>query len=365
MTDELRGPAFEKLGQQFTARYGIKVQVEAVKFNDLLQTFKTKAQAGQGADILVGPHDWLGELVSAGLLLPIDLAERDRANFLPSALSGFVYNGKVYGLPYAVENVAMVRNTELVPDPPQTWTEVMEISARLEKDGKVKHGFLLNSEPYYFYPLQVAFKGYIFGWDRQGTYDPTNVGLDGEGSITAARWLEAMVREGHIKGDTDVDTLVEMFGKKEVALLVTGPWSLERIRQSGVKYAISNMPKEVQDGLPFVGVQGFMVSARGKNSDAARKFLLEFVLTEEVMLDLFKSNLRPPAFLPTRRVIDDPDLAVFAAAGSNGLPMPAIPAMSKVWDSWRAALKQILQGQPAEESFKQAAQEIRAKIANK
>jgi maltose-binding protein MalE len=40
----------------------------------------------------------------------------------------FTYtDGKLYGLPYASENLGFFYNTELVPEPPTTWDEVLEI----------------------------------------------------------------------------------------------------------------------------------------------------------------------------------------------------------------------------------------------
>jgi maltose-binding protein MalE len=65
-----------------------------------------------------------------------------------------------------------------------------------------------------------------------------------------------------------------------------------------------------------------------------------------------------------REAIEDPDLAAFAAAGANGLPMPAIPEMSAVWTAWGNALTCI--GQQSEDpavAFQQAAEQIRNTIA--
>jgi maltose-binding protein MalE len=364
LADELRAPILEELVQPFETSHNVDVQIQMVDFDDLLDTFKATAETEEGPDILIGPHDWLGELVANDFIAPLEIDEQQRANFLPSATFGFTYDEKLYGIPYAVENVAFFRNTDLVPEAPETWYEVAQIAAQLEAEGKVKQGFVLHADAYHAYPLHTAFGGALFGWDSRGQYDPTNVRLDSEASIAAARWLEAMTQGGHLTGDMNWNTMHAMFESGDSAMLITGPWALERIRESGIPYAISHLPEETEESLPFVGIQGFMVNAHGAHSDLAESFLTDFVLTESVMDALFEAGLRPSAYLPTRQNIDDPDLATFAAVGSNGLPMPAIPEMSAVWDAWEGSIAHILkQEQSADEAYRNAADQIRAIIA--
>ena len=63
----------------------------------------------------MGAHDWLGELTTNGVIAPLELGDK-ASDFLPVALDASTYNGVVYELPYAVENLAMLRNADLVPD---------------------------------------------------------------------------------------------------------------------------------------------------------------------------------------------------------------------------------------------------------
>src|SRR5690606_41182449 len=65
-----------------------------------------------------------------GVVAPIDLGDK-ADSFLPNSLEGFTYNGQLYGVPFAVENIAFFRNVELVPDAPATWAEVAEIGRGL------------------------------------------------------------------------------------------------------------------------------------------------------------------------------------------------------------------------------------------
>ncbi len=361
--DTNRAPVLRDVGDAFEAEYGVCVIVTEKGFGDIRDDFKVAAPTGEGPDIIIGAHDWLGELVVNGLLSEVDLGEKD-GEFLDAAKQAFVYDGVLYGLPYATENVAFVYNPELVPEPPATWSQVAEVAAELEAQGVVDQGYVLQQgDPYHFFPIQTAFGGYVFGLTEEG-YDPTDVGIDSPGSIAAAQWLDMMVKEGHLKADIDWDTAHAMFENGDAAMIITGPWALPRLRESGVPYVVAELPGEVQEAQPFLGVQGFMVSAFSEDPLLAQTFLVDFVATEEIMQAIFDADPRPSAYLAVREKIADPDLVGFSAAGANGLPMPAIPEMSAVWSAWGDAITLIFQqAEDPETAFRNAAEQIRAAIA--
>ncbi len=363
--DDTRAPVLSALGAEFEEQYGLRVVVTEKAFDNIRDDFKVAAPTGEGPDIIIGAHDWLGELVENGLLAGIELGEKD-ALFLPAAVQAFVYDGVLYGLPYATENVAFVYNTDLVTEVPTTWTEVAELAAELEEAGTVEQGFITQeTDPYHFFPIQTAFGGYVFGRTEEG-YNPDDIGLDSEGSIAAATWLDTMYKEGHLVSGSaiDYDLMHAAFTNGEAAMMITGPWALPMIRESGIPYAVASLPGETEEGQPFLGVQGFMVSAFSDDILLAQTFLLEFVATEETMQAIFEADPRPSAFLPVRDAITDEDIAAFAEAGAIGLAMPAIPEMSAVWSAWGDALQLIAQQTVApDEAFENAAEQVRTAIA--
>ncbi len=362
--DETRAPLLAQLGAEYEAATGEPINVTPIAFSQILAAVEDVAATGAGPDIIVGSAGWTNELVARDLLLPIDLGE-ERANFLDSALDAFAVDGELYGLPYATENVALVYNPELVSDPPATWSEVAEIAAQLEAEGVVKQGFVRQTgDPYHFYPILSAFGGYLFGEGADGL-NVNDIGIDGDGAQAAFAWLADMVASGHLKADAlvDYDIMHGMFESGDAAMMVTGPWALPRLRASGIPFVVTELPGEVQPATPYVGVQGFMLSALGENSELARQFLTNFVATEEVMQEIYKGDPRPSAYLPVRAVIEDPDLYGFALAGENGLPEPRLAAMSLIWDDLDQALQEVSRQEltPAE-ALTQAAERIREDI---
>jgi arabinogalactan oligomer / maltooligosaccharide transport system substrate-binding protein len=360
--DDTRTPVIEALGAQFTEEYGVTVVVQQVGFGDIRENFTVAAPAGEGPDIIIGAHDWLGELATSGLLEEIDLGDKE-GDFSPAAVDAFRYNGVLYGLPYAVENVAFFYNKDIIETPPTTWTEVQELAAELEAEGVVQYGYVLQpGDAFHFMPIQTAFGGYVFGTNDDG-YNANDVGLDSPGSIAAAQWLEGMITEGHLSADLDWDAVHGLFESGEAAMMITGPWAVGRFKEAGVNYGIANLPSETQDSSPFLGVQGFMVSAFSKDPLLAQAFLTEFVATEEAMTEIFASGDRPPAHLAVLEALTDPDLLAFGEAGVNGRAMPAIPEMGAVWGAWGDAVTIIFQGQQAaDEAFLNAAEQVRTAI---
>jgi maltose-binding protein MalE len=363
--DDTRAPILEELGAAFEAEYGIPVVVQELDFGDIRDQLKTAGPAGEGPDIIIGAHDWLGELATNGMLAELDVSDV-ADQFLPAALNAFVYDGVQYGLPYATENVAFVRNTELVPDAPETWDDVKTISEQLIADGDSQYGYIIqDSDPYHFFPIQTAFGGYVFGVTDAG-YDPTDVGIDSEGSIAAATWLEGMVTDELMPTGVDYDVMHSLFGSGDAAMIITGPWAIPTIEESGVPFAVSGLPSGPGGSAkPFLGVQGFMISAFSKNQILAEAFLFDYVATEETMNSLYSADPRPPAFLSVRESIDDEIMNGFIAAGTEGLAMPAIPEMGAVWTAWGGALQLIRNGElSGEEAFTDAAEQIRTLIAD-
>ncbi|HSM58206.1 MAG TPA: maltose ABC transporter substrate-binding protein [Candidatus Sulfomarinibacteraceae bacterium] len=360
--DETRSQLMVDLAGPFREEYGVCLEISQLGFGDIRDRVKIVAPAGEGPDLFVGAHDWLGELVINGLLATVDLGEKE-GDFLEVALEGCSYDGELYCMPYAIENVAFIYNPELVPEAPETWDEVREIAIELEEAGEVENGYIIQqNDPYHFFPIMTAFGGYVFGLTDTG-YDPTDVGIDSEGSIAAAQWVDEMAEEGHIPPGVDYDVMHEQFESGNAAMMITGPWALSRIRESGVPYAVANIPAGTEEARPFVGVQGFMINAFSEQQLLANIFLTEFVATENVMQQLFETGDRPVAYEPVFNAIDDPDIAAFAAAGENGLPMPAIPEMSAVWSSWGDAQQLVItQESEPEDAFGNAAEQIRSAI---
>ena len=105
--DEVSAPVLDGLSDAFAAENGIQIDVVQKGFDDLRNDFKVAAPTGEGPDILLGAHDWLGELNASGLLAEVSWAIRRILR--PNTVE--VFPTAIYGMPVSAENVAFCHNT--------------------------------------------------------------------------------------------------------------------------------------------------------------------------------------------------------------------------------------------------------------
>lgn len=363
--DDQRLPVVTDLAAQFTEEFGVNVVVEPMGIQDTREALIRGASTGEGPDLFIIPHDNMGALVDSGVVAPIDLG--DKADlFLPAALEAFNYNGELYGVPFAIENVALFRNTDLVPEVPATWAEVAEIGRALVDDGQTEVAMAFPDLGYNYFPVYTAFGGAIFGRDEVGSYSAEDVQIDSEGMIAGAQWAYDLITEGYASNNLDWEAAHVLFDGGQAPFIITGPWALERFKNVGVPYAISAFPAAEEGGepgAPFIGVQGFMVKANSDNLLLAQAFLTEFIATDESMQAIFDADPRPSAWVSIFEATEDDDMRGFAEAGADGQAMPAIPEMGAVWDAWNNAGLLMAQGElTPEEALTEAASQIRTQI---
>ncbi len=364
--DEQRASILNELGTRFFEQTGVRLVVVQKAIGDIRADFITAAPTGSGPDIILGAHDWIGELNASGLLAPVELGP-NVAHFATNAVQAFTYtDGKIYGMPQATENIAFIYNTDLVPTPPTTFDEVKTMSADIKAAG-TKFGFLRQvGDPYHYYPIQTAFGGYIFGQNDDGSYNAEDLGLNSEGSVAALTWLDSLYAEGLLDRTANItgDLMLSAFQNGDAAMIISGPWALEGIRAAGVPYAVTSIPSSTQPGAPFMGVQGFMVNAFSQNQLLAQTFLQTFVATDETMQAFFDQDPRISAWTPVAEKIEDPDLRAFAEAGTVAQPMPNIPAMNAVWGGQGDAITLVETGKlTPQEGADQAQSQVSTAIA--
>lgn len=364
--DEVSAPVLDGLSSTFAEENGINVVVVQKGFNDLRGDYIVAAPTGEGPDILLGAHDWLGEYTASGLVAEVSLGDK-ADQFAPNAIEAFTFtDGKLYGMPISSENVAFYYNPDLVAEPPATWDEVRELSAQLVEEGN-KYGFLIQGrDPYHFYPIQTAYGGYVFGKDANGAWNPEDVGLNSEGSMAAFEWLDGMYEDGLLEPGANIDSglLLSAYQNGDAAMVISGPWALGGFREAGVPYAIAPIPSADQPGSPFLGVRGFMINAFSENQLLAQTFLQQVVANEDTLKAIYDNDPRPSAFLPLADLIDDEDVLAFMDAGAAGSPMPNIPEMNSVWQAWGDAMQLISdQTQEPQEALDNAQTQVEAAIA--
>jgi maltose-binding protein MalE len=364
--DVVRAPILTEVAKDYTTATGVPVAVYEIGFGDIRDRLVQQGPAGEGPDLIIGAHDWLGQLVQAGVVAELDPTLSGKASsFSKVALDAFTYGGKLYGMPYVSEAIALYYNKDLVPTPPTTWDELKATAKQLQDAGTVTQGLCLQKgDPYHTEPILTGFGGYIFGKDpTTGAYDPTDVGLDSPGGLAYADELDSLVKDGLLKDNVDYGACTTLMTTGKAAFWMTGPWALNDFTKSGINFGVAPIPMMKVTPRPFVGVQGFMVSKFAKNDLQAKTFLTEYIATDDTMQKLWTADPRLPVWNELATKMTDPNIIAFTQSASAGDPMPAIPEMSNVWGAWTDAINLVFaQTQDAEQAFKDAAVKIRGLI---
>jgi len=337
--DSGRIEVFTNLGIQFEAEFGIPVDVSMVDLPQMRTQLLLASGGAECADIVIIPHDNLGPFVENAALMEVNLGSK-RSSFHELSLEGFTYNGKLYGVPLAVENIGFFYNPELVAVPPETWNEAITITENLKRQGKVEYMFGLPDATYNSYPVYDSFGGSIFGKNEDGSLNGKQVLLADPGFVGGLEFLTSVVRRGLVPETIDWDGAHVLFESGKAPFIMTGPWALNRFQTAGVPYVIIKFPAAVRGGSPgnpFLGVQGLIISAASPRRLLAQSFAVDFIAREKNMQAIFDAEKRPSAWKTIFDSLSDTDTLGFNAAGINAVPMPSIPEMGYVWDAWAAA----------------------------
>ena len=367
-SDDVRAPVLTEFADQFGEEFGITVQVQVS--TDVRQQFKDATNVDQGPDIIVGAHDWLGELVQNGTVAPIQMSGDVQAQFVPEALEATKFDGQIYGVPYATESLGLIRNTALAPEVPASMDELVANGTSMVEAGDADQVMVQamgqQGDAYNAFPWLSAYGGGIFGLNADGGWDAENVIIDSPESIKGGEKIAWLGAEGALNVNVGGTEMEALFNEGKTPYMVSGPWAIANVKGAGIDYAIDPIPGFEDGGepTPFLGVQMFYVSAKAKNAAIAQEFVNKYVPSLDLQLALFEAGDRPPALQEALDQVaaDNEDIASWSAAGQGAPPMPNIPAMNAVWGPLGQAAADIVSGSDPTERLTAAQEEVVAAI---
>lgn len=346
--DAERADDLADAASDFESDTGIAVTLVQQDFEEVRDQFVSQVPTGEGPDIAVGAHDWLGVLVTNGVVAPVELGDAAE-DFEDVAIEAWTYEGQVYGVPISIENIALLRNADLVDQAPESFDDMIELG---EESG-ASYPFLVGldaqtADPYHLYPFQMSFGAPVFGQNDDGSYNAEELMIGNEGGTEFAEWLSEQGDAGVLNTNIDGDLARENFIDGESPFLLTGPWNVPAAEEAGINVEVDAIPAAGdEDAQPFAGVQGFFLSAQSENTLAATTFLVDYVGSPELQQSLYEVGGRAPALTEAfeAAMADDDIVAGFGEVGAEAVPMPAIPEMGAVWDYWGASQAAIINGE--------------------
>lgn len=327
---------------------GKPVTVVSKEMNAIKAELATVPEA-ERPDIIWADNAWTGELVASGQVVAVPLSAKKIAQFPSAALNGFRIGASTYGVPVQYENVALITNAALVPNPPKTFAELEKVALKLKKQGKVTVPFAVGQgeagNAYFMTPLFTGLGGYMFGSDATGSLDPANVGIASTAFKANSARINKWNTNGLINSTLDIAAAEKAFVEGKAPFWITGQWSTTTLKRLPFRYYVSPVPSIVS-GIkvsPYVGAKGFMVTVyadqHGRGDDAQR--LVRNRLMEPARQAAIAAvSGRVPAVTGAAM---DKLAEAFKTAAKDGVPMPNIPEATTAWGplgrAWASSTK--------------------------
>ncbi len=294
-----------------------------VPFDTLQAKLMQALSVGVGPDVFIAPHervlDWLPSLE------PVPEIEFDIA----LGRNAFSVDGAVYGYPFALKALALVRNTRLAPALPVT----LEALPRPPEG----HALGLESDDFFFHsPFFFATGAELFGPGGR-------LQIDSQAALSSFAWLRSQVSAGRVTRGFNHTQLVARFKSGHLAAVIDGPWLLGDLGDA-MPVAVSAIPPITVDGKPhtprpFATVDGLLVP-KGENSARAHRLARWLASPAHCARRTLEARALPPYRRCADAVPADDPLRGFYASLEVAVPMPARREMGFAW----VPLKHLMQG---------------------
>jgi maltose-binding protein MalE len=319
---------------------------------ELRNLFVVGSVGGQGPEIIFGPADNVGVLAVTETIMPIDRVLSD------DYLAEFTDEGVVSweGEPWLVadqigNHLVFVYNEALMPAPPETTDELIEVLQRntrdTDSDGTPDtYGLTWNyREPFFFIPFLTGFGGWVM--DDEGR--PT---LDNEATVQAIQFiLDLRDKYRVIPRESDYDVAETLFKEQRAASIINGPWAWTGYGDSGVDYAIAPLPRVSATGqwaAPMVAAKGYSVNVNVPDEKLpAVRTVLRYLTGPEMQRQMAADLATIPTIRSVREseaVANNPQLQASLRAVEKGRMMPIAPQMRQMWDGMRGPYQLVMNG---------------------
>ena len=137
---------FEHIGEEYTAEYGVDVEIVSQAYDDTKTKITTSVTSGN-ADLAYLDVVWPAEFVKNGMLVNLDdyYTDEMKEDLIAGNIEQMSVGGSKYGIPFANNGLFMFYNKEMLAaagyeNPPETWDELKEMSLAMQEAGACKYG---------------------------------------------------------------------------------------------------------------------------------------------------------------------------------------------------------------------------------
>jgi arabinogalactan oligomer/maltooligosaccharide transport system substrate-binding protein len=295
--------------------------------------------AGDNApDLFIGSSEWTDRLASTGFIAA--LGGSVVSGFDEAVTKGTSFQGELYGIPYSIENVALVCNGSRVKSQPGSANELVEAGFKLVLSP--------GGDPYTLFPIQSSFGVLPLALNDSGDWSEAT-GFNAARGKDFAKWLtqnRSLIRE------LDYSSAITALVDEIEPCLVAGPWAVAELRQrADFDIRVYEIPSFGGEKVQaFSSARAVFVSAKGKNLDAAKE-AANYFATEPVQLLIHNETGRVPAMGQVASGLDDEVIKGFSKAAASTLVLPGNTAMQNTWVPWTKALNALLRSEQSSDQI--------------
>ncbi len=248
-----------------------------------------------------------GQFVDLGALRPLDdwwLASSYRAQVSPALQATMRYGDHYWSIPFATNNVGMFYRPSLfaaagLRTPPTTWQELETVAQTLKSKGITPLLLALGQGEF------TVFTWLPFFWSAGGDLGdtPATAHIDTPAAITALAFWQRLRQQGLATlSAPERGYELDQFIRGEVAMQITGPWTLGQLQQSGIDFGVFAMPRQATAATALGGENLFVFRSTPAREQAALTFL-DYVLSEEFQTEWALST----GYLPINNTVLESD----------------------------------------------------------
>lgn len=323
------GENVEKLIAEYNAGQDQYV-VKGLSVPDV-QKIVVAISSGDGPDITDNFSNNTASYAEKGMLEPLDdyIAndQYDVSDFVPAALDGGRYNGKLYALPINVNFFMMFYNKQLLAEAgytaaPETGQELLDYATKMTKvnaDTTIDTlGFPDFPSVYYSTNMTFSLGGNLISADGK-TLTPDNDGL-----VSAINLMQSYRNkfgvDNVVKFNSSAKYLdaTDPFIMGKQALRIDGPWfgnTIKNVLKKDIDYGVAPLP----GGGGEVSSSTFFIPSSANNKEGAWSFL-SWLMSKETMTkfnDMFANLPARTSVYQDPSLQDIPDFKAFAEAATN------------------------------------------------
>ena len=335
--------------------------------------FIISALGGSGPALLWGASDNIGPLVELQVIQPIE--PHVHQAFLDSFLTDPIeantwFQDHLYQIADRVGNhLCLVYNKDVVPEPPETMSELIEMGVELTKDtnrdGKPdRYALAWNyTEPFFAIPFIAGYGGWIMDERSRPT-------LNTDAVAQAAQFIYDLANTHRIiPRECDYEIANALFKDGYAAMIINGPWSWGTYIENNIDIGITRIPKIDETDLwpaPMISPLGYSlnVNLQGEQLKVAVE-LMQFLTSPEVELIFTEAT----ASIPSRKeafrssiVRDNALLQQSIYQLMVGKTMPVVTELRWIWDAMRPSYQAIFTGEKTPQQAAASMQRLALKL---